>query len=200
MDSTKNRDRQGKILPNDGTGQADVLYFCGTPAVRMAGSVQSSLKNHTEQYKKKRKVRNVKAEVAVYDTLPKEAIQIREEVFMREQGFQEEFDEIDGYAVHLVLFCDGFPAAVGRFYEDEEKGGYLFGRLAVRRAYRGKNLGALLLAEAEREIRKAGGRSVRLHAQRQAQPFYEKQGYTAYGETDFDEGCPHVWMKKRLEP
>ena len=146
------------------------------------------------------RMENMKNSVAVYHSLPEEAREIREEVFVREQGFQEEFDEIDGYAVHLVLFCDGTPAAVCRFYTQKEEGGYVFGRLAVRKAYRGRSLGALLLAEAEREIKKAGGRTVRLHAQRQAQPFYEKQGYAAYGETDFDEGCPHVWMEKRLAP
>ena len=76
----------------------------------------------------------------------------------------------------------------------------MFGRLAVRKAYRGRSLGALLLAEAEREIKKAGGRTVCLHAPEAGTALYEKQGYAAYGETDFDEGCPHVWMKKRLAP
>ena len=136
--------------------------------------------------------------IVSYGRLPEEAVRIREEVFMKEQGFQEEFDEIDGYAVHLVLFCDGAAAAVCRFYPGKEEGDYLLGRLAVRKEFRGKNLGALLVAKAEREIRKEGGQTVRLHAQRRVQPFYEKQGYTAYGETDFDEDCPHVWMKKSL--
>lgn len=141
---------------------------------------------------------NVIKKVTVWDTLPTETIQIREEVFMCEQGFQEEFDETDGHAVHLVLYCDGFPAAVCRFYQDRTEDGYLIGRLAVRKAYRGKGLGAVLLSEAEKEIERRGGRTASLHAQRQAQPFYEKQGYAAYGETDFDEGCPHAWMKKNL--
>ena len=96
----------------------------------------------------------MKNSVAVYHSLPEEAREIREEVFVREQGFQEEFGEIDGYAVHLVLFCDGTPAAVCRFYTQKEERGYVFGRLAVRKAYRGRSLGALLLAEAEREIKK----------------------------------------------
>ena len=61
----------------------------------------------------------MKNSVAVYHSLPEEARKIREEVFVREQGFQEEFDEIDGYAVHLVLFCDGTPAAVCRFQAEQ---------------------------------------------------------------------------------
>lgn len=140
----------------------------------------------------------MKTKIVSYYTLPKEAVKIREEVFMCEQGFHEEFDEIDRYAVHLVLFCDGIPEAACRFYQDQKKDEYLIGRLAVRKPCRGKGLGAVLLAAAEEKIRDRGGRAACLHAQRQAQAFYEKQGYTAFGDTDFDEGCPHVWMKKRL--
>ena len=55
--------------------------------------------------------------IVSYGRLPEEAVRIRKEVFMQEQGFQEEFDEIDGHAFHLVLFCDGDPAAVLRFWK-----------------------------------------------------------------------------------
>ena len=41
-------------------------------------------------------------EIRVYDELPEEASRIRREVFVEEQGFMEEFDEIDGWANHLV--------------------------------------------------------------------------------------------------
>ena len=35
-----------------------------------------------------------------------------------------------------------------------------------------------------------------LHAQLQAVPFYEKLGFQAYGEIEYEEHCPHTWMKK----
>ena len=38
----------------------------------------------------------------IYSTLPQEARRIREEVFVREQGFENEFDETDQRAFHLV--------------------------------------------------------------------------------------------------
>ena len=98
----------------------------------------------------------VKTKLICYDTLPEEAVQIREEVFMREQGFQEEFDEIDGRAVHLVLYCDGSPAAVCRFYQDRMNGEYLIGRLAVRKAYRGKGIGAVPCFRKPRRKSKGG--------------------------------------------
>ena len=54
----------------------------------------------------------------VYNKLPDEAVKIREEVFVREQGFENEFDEIDDNAWHIVLFWDDAPAAVCRFYKE----------------------------------------------------------------------------------
>ena len=50
-----------------------------------------------------------KIEIRTYDTLPEEAVRIRREVFMEEQGFAEEFDELDGRAKHLVLYAKGEP-------------------------------------------------------------------------------------------
>ena len=42
--------------------------------------------------------------ICVYDSLPDEAVEIRENVFVKEQGFEKEFDEIDEKAIHLVMF------------------------------------------------------------------------------------------------
>ena len=136
--------------------------------------------------------------IRVYHTLPGDAVLIREEVFMKEQGFQNEFDETDQTASHIVLYIENIPAAACRFFPGQPQGEYVVGRIAVRKEYRGHSLGSRVLAAAESEIRMLGGRRVILHAQQQARPFYEKQGYSAYGEPDFDEDCPHIWMKKEL--
>ena len=134
--------------------------------------------------------------IQLFHTLPPEAIAIREEVFMKEQGFQDEFDAIDASATHLVLFDDKTPVGTCRFYTED--GVYLIGRIAVVKSHRGKHLGATLLEAAEAAIRSDGGTLTRLHAQCRAQTFYEKQGYRAFGEIGLDEGCPHIWMEKRL--
>lgn len=137
--------------------------------------------------------------IRAYDKLPQEAVQIRMAVFVEEQGFNEEFDTIDDISTHLVLFCDDKAAAVCRFYFDKKKKEYLIGRLAVLPQYRGKGYGADLVIEAERMIRSRGGSSISLHSQCQAQRFYEKLGFSAYGKSDFDEDCPHQWMTKILD-
>ena len=54
----------------------------------------------------------------VYDALPEEARKIREMVFMQEQGFEEEFDTIDDYAKHLILFDGEVAAGTCRFFLD----------------------------------------------------------------------------------
>ena len=59
-------------------------------------------------------------DIKIYDTLPEEAVRIREAVFVEEQGFQDEFDEIDSYAKHLVLFDGEKSIAVCRFFQDKE--------------------------------------------------------------------------------
>lgn len=139
-----------------------------------------------------------KTEIKTYHALPPEAEEIREEVFMKEQGFVNEFDDIDSIATHLVLFWEGQPAGVCRFFPIKEPGVWDFGRLAVRKAYRDKHLGSLLVQEAERQIRDQGGAKLALMAQIRVQKFYEKNGYTPFGEPCDDEGCPHIWMEKLL--
>ena len=134
----------------------------------------------------------------IYSTLPQEARRIREEVFVREQGFENEFDETDQRAFHLVLYDGEIPVAVCRFFPRGLCGDYVVGRIAVIKEYRGRKLGACLLREAEKELQAAGGKRILLHAQCRAAGFYEKQGYASRGEIDFDEDCPHIWMGKEI--
>lgn len=134
-----------------------------------------------------------------YDYLPKEAFQIRERVFQTEQGFEDEFDAIDDISVHLVLLDGDKAIATCRYYWCEEKNTHVVGRIAVVREYRGKEMGARILKEAEKCIWEDGGHNVYLAAQERASGFYKKQGYDAEGELFDDEGCPHIWMRKRLK-
>ena len=140
-----------------------------------------------------------KTETKVYYKLPEEAVLIRQAVFVDEQGFKEEFDNIDNIAVHIVIFDDSKPVATCRFFKDKELGTYTIGRIAVIRTQRGQNLGSELLIKAEQLIKEAGGSKICLHSQQRAKKFYEKQGYEAFGKEDYDEGCPHIWMRKEIK-
>lgn len=136
-------------------------------------------------------------EFKVYDTLPKEAVKIREEVFVLEQGFKNELDETDKVAKHIVLFVNGSPAAVCRIFTDNGKCWHI-GRVAVAKEQRGKGLGKAVMERAESEIRRLGGVRAELSGQTRVADFYRRLGYTQTGEEYLDEHCPHVAFYKDL--
>ena len=136
-------------------------------------------------------------EIRVYVKLPVYAVDIRNEVFVKEQGFREEFDGFDKNALHLVGFIDDRNAATCRILSKDEKS-YLIGRIAVRKKYRGNGFGSEIIRAAEKIIAAAGGKSVYIHAQKQAIGFYEKLGYFPVGEPDEEEGCPHQMLFKEI--
>lgn len=144
--------------------------------------------------------------IKTYNNLPKDAINIRNKVFVDEQGFKNEFDDMDSLSVHVVIYekiCseekadDIKPIATCRFYKDID-GLYLIGRIAVIKEKRGENIGAFLIETAEKQIEKLGGRRFKIHAQCRVRGFYEKQGYIASNDIDEDEGIPHIWMYKEI--
>lgn len=131
-----------------------------------------------------------------FDALPAEAKGIREEVFVREQGFCGEFDERDKKSRHVVLYYRQNAAGTCRFFADES--GWHIGRVAMLAKYRGLHAGERLMRFAEEQVRAAGGTEVSLDAQASAAGFYEKCGYRPVGEIFDEEGCPHRKMKKPL--
>lgn len=138
-------------------------------------------------------------EIKIFASLPDEAKRIRQEVFVDEQGFEEEFDTVDDFATHIVLYIDTAAAGVCRVFEDPETGRTTLGRLAVSRPHRGKGLGTAILKAAEDYTASDGANELWLHAQRQAEKFYASAGYISVGETEYEEGCPHVWMMKKIK-
>ena len=122
-------------------------------------------------------------EIKFYSTLPEEAAAVRTEVFVEEQGFINEMDDIDSYAEHIVAFDGDKPVGTCRFFKDDKtENDYIAGRIAVRKEYRGRDIGTELLKAVERAVKEKGGTRVVLHAQVRAKEFYEKQGYQPYGE------------------
>lgn len=128
--------------------------------------------------------------------LSKEAKEIRELVFVKEQGFKNEFDSIDKQAYHLVLLKKGNPIATGRTFIENKQ--HMIGRIAVKKEYRGKDIGKQVLVILEDKIKKQGATSVQLSAQLQASGFYEKLGYSKKGKEYLDEHCLHVTMIKEF--
>lgn len=99
----------------------------------------------------------------IFTTLPQEAKNIRIEVFMKEQGFENEFDDIDTISHHIVVFDEGKPIGTCRFFKENNH--YTIGRVAVLKEYRNQHIGNLLLESAENEIKKLNGDLIVVHAQ-----------------------------------
>ena len=130
--------------------------------------------------------------------LPPEALDIRTEVFVREQGFVDEQDEIDSRATHLVAFDGSKPIATCRFFKGESGEDFILGRLCVIKNKRGAGIGARLLSEAEKGAKALGATALKHHSQIGARAFYEKCGYSQAGEIELEQGKEHIWMKKYL--
>lgn len=137
-------------------------------------------------------------EYKIFKELPENAKLIRETVFVKEQGFKEEFDSVDLIAAHIVIYSDGKPAAVGRYFNEGNSPTYHIGRVAVMKEYRGLGYGKEIMDIAEKHIKAEGGEKIEVSAQLQAKPFYEKCGYTAVGDIYYDEHCKHILMFKNI--
>ena len=134
----------------------------------------------------------------ISNELTKDEILIREEVFMQEQGFKNEFDDIDDIATHIVLYDNSSPVGCCRVYPDEAVGGFIFGRLAVRKKYRGQDIGRKVMEKAIEYLSSIGAFHISLSAQVQAKGFYANFGFREEGEEYLDEHCPHIHMVKEL--
>ena len=130
--------------------------------------------------------------------LPEEARLLRTLIFIEEQGFVREFDEIDDAAVHIVAFDGDKPIGTCRYYPRPD-GSYAIGRIAVAREYRGKGVGSALVLEAERRVALLGAKTTVVSAQLRAAGFYRSLGYTEQGSPYPEEHVPHILMVKGIE-
>jgi predicted GNAT family N-acyltransferase len=127
-----------------------------------------------------------------------EALELRRRVFVGQQGvtLDADRDGLDPTALHLVAVDDGRVIGTCRLVFDGPLA--RLGRMAVEDDYRGRGLGAAILAEAEQQARAAGSERMRLHAQIAARSLYERGGFVAQGQQFMEEGIPHLTMEKRL--
>jgi predicted GNAT family N-acyltransferase len=123
---------------------------------------------------------------------------IRVRVFVDEQGFEDEFDDIDDRAWHIEGWDQQRPVAVGRMFESDQPGVYTIGRIAVIREWRQKNIGKAVMEALQDHARQQGAHAVELSAQCSAAGFYEKLGYVRVGDVYMDQFCPHIKMRKSL--
>ena len=125
---------------------------------------------------------------------------LRFDVFVVEQGVpvEEERDDLDDSALHLLASDNGVPLGTARivFLDDTAK----IGRVCVVKSARGTGLGAKLIEACVETARtQAGITRAKLGAQIQALGFYEKLGFEPCGEVYLDAGIEHRDMVRALK-
>jgi len=124
---------------------------------------------------------------------------LRRAIFMDEQGVSEadEVDGRDGDAAHVMATLDGTPLGCARILVTGEIA--RIGRVCVLKEARGSGLGTAIIAACLDVAREQPGtKRAMLSAQTQAQSFYEKLGFRAFGPIYDDAGLAHRDMDRAL--
>lgn len=123
---------------------------------------------------------------------------IRVAVFVHEQRIPvtAEFDLDDFQALHVLAFCHEHPVGTGRIVISEDRA--RIGRFAVLPGYRRCRVGAALLRYCCDYCSARGIRSIILHAQIHAVPFYQRFGFAITSTVFDEEGIPHCRMERAL--
>jgi predicted GNAT family N-acyltransferase len=121
------------------------------------------------------------------------AFEIRTKVFVEEQHVapELEYDEFEKTAHHYLVSLDGRAVGTARWRETPK--GIKLERFAILLPFRNKNAGAKLLA-AVLEDTIPSGKTIYLHSQIRAVPFYERHGFSKSGNSFFEAGIEHYLM------
>ncbi len=120
---------------------------------------------------------------------------IRRKVYIDEQGVDPELEyENEEEAIHYLLIVDGMAVSTARWRETEN--GVKLERFATLREQRGKGYGALILKKVTEDVVPLH-KTIYLHAQISAIPFYEKYGFVKEGEMFIEADIEHYYMKRK---
>jgi len=123
------------------------------------------------------------------------ASDIRRRVFIEEQQVsqEEEWDGRDDACLHFLAQRGDTALGTARLLPD----GHI-GRVAVLQEARGMGVGVALMQAAIAAAQHQGHPAVELTAQTHALAFYERLGFTAFGDIFLDAGIPHRRMRLEL--
>ncbi len=176
----------------------ELVYVFADPATQTSKPVPQALRDVFTAFEAGEPM--VLLHSGTWQTLGAEAAQVRQAVFIQEQGIDPamELDAADAQAVHVLLKNRlGMPVATGRLLA-HAPGVARVGRMAVDRGLRGAGLGLQALRALEDVARARGDQQVLLHAQVHARGFYEGAGYQAQGEPWQEAGIAHIAMVRLL--
>lgn len=123
---------------------------------------------------------------------------VRDAVFVHEQRVPVdlEHDDLDPGALHVLARTpDGEAVGAARLVPPRPDLPAKVGRMAVLREWRGRGVGAAMLAALLREARQREWHEVVLHAQAPAIDFYRRNGFAEEGARFFEAGIEHQAMR-----
>ena len=128
-----------------------------------------------------------------------DAIRLRVDVFIKEQGFQPgwEPDEDDKVSTHFIAVVDGVVVCTARARKTG-KGEIKIERMATKKEFRGKGIGKGLLQFMVRELKKSRPKRIWMQSQLHAKSFYEKCGFKTVSKPFDLWGVPHIDMEHKL--
>ena len=176
----------------------ELIYVFADPVAQTSKPVPPALRDLLANFEAGGDM--IRIDTGDWKTRGADATTLRTAVFADEQGIALNLmsDAADATAIHAVAYNGlGQVVATGRLIRHDNAMGQI-GRLAVHRALRGSGVGARVLQALVDGAKQRGDAEVMLHAQRSAQGFYERVGFTARGACFEEAGIPHLEFFKRL--
>lgn len=132
--------------------------------------------------------------IVTTDEQLEDAYTVRRLVFVDEQQVseEEEIDQFEQEADHVVLYDDEKPVGAARFRVVDGIG--KLERICVLSDYRGKGAGKLLMNKLEEIAQTKRVQKLKLNSQTHAEAFYKRFGYETVSGEFMDAGIPHVTM------
>ena len=172
----------------------ELVYVFADPATQTSKPVPQALRDVLNGFEAGEAM--VSLRIGPWNDLAAAARPVRTEVFLQEQRvpIDMEWDADDETALHAVAINRlGMPLATGRLLP-AVAGTARIGRMAVSRVLRGSGLGRQILLALMQASQARGDAQVTLHAQRSAEGFYKRLGFTPQGEPFEEAGMAHIQM------
>ncbi len=144
-------------------------------------------------------MKKISCKLMTNDIELQDALEVRREVFVEEQGISED-EEYDGYdkdALHIVAKEEERVVGTARvrFLTNSQA---KIERMAILKPFRQEGIGGRMIAFLDEELRGRHINEVILHAQCAVVAFYKSCGFKKLGSPFWEAGIKHIKMQKYL--